>query len=198
MRLEQARRRHTAVRETTLRRRRRLELNQRRVDDAERAEQETSAELMSAEWAAVATSPSPVRAQPVHSRSDRLGDEAFMDGSVSFMASAGRHEFTTELRTAVVQQASALLTSVRRSSFQSPELLSVRQAWSGMDHSSWRGQQKAGPTLALVTALRRAHDATETPVLWPTPQEALAELRSTKKRRGDNRCLLYTSPSPRD
>ena len=92
VRLEQARRWHTAGRETTLRRRRRLELNQRRVDDAERAERETSAELMSAEWAAgqharardsvaVATFPSPVRAQPVHSRSDRLGDEAFMDSS---------------------------------------------------------------------------------------------------------------------
>ena len=114
MRLEQARRRHTAARETTLRRRQRLELNQRRVDDAERAERETSAELMSAEWAAgqharardsvaVATFPSPVRAQPVHSRSDRLGDEAFMDSSVSFMASAGRHEFTTEMWTAVVR-----------------------------------------------------------------------------------------------
>ena len=84
MRLEQARRRRTAARETTLWRRRRLELNQRRVDDAERAEQETSAELTSAEWAAgkharardsvvLATSPFPVRAQPVHSRSDRLG-----------------------------------------------------------------------------------------------------------------------------
>ena len=164
------------------------------MDDAESAERETSAELMSAEWAAgqharardsvaVATFPSPVRAQPAHSRSDRLGDEAFMDSSVSFMASAGRHEFTTEMRTAVVRKASALLTSVRRSSFQSPELLSVRQAWSDMDHSSWRGQQEAGPTLALVTALRRTHDATETLVLWPTPQEA---------------CLLYTSPSPRD
>ena len=123
------------------------------MDDAESAERETSAELMSAEWAAgqharardsvaVATFPSPVRAQPAHSRSDRLGDEAFMDSSVSFMASAGRHEFTTEMRTAVVRKASALLTSVRRSSFQSPELLPVRQAWSDMDHSSWRGNRR--------------------------------------------------------
>ena len=63
----------------------------------------------------------------------------------------------------------------------------MRQAWSDMDHSSWRGQQKAGPTLALVTALRRAHDATDTPVLWPTPQEAREELHRTKKRRGDSR-----------
>ena len=57
VRLEQARRRHTAARETSLRRRRRLELNQRRVDDAERAEQETSAELTNAGWAAGAPAP---------------------------------------------------------------------------------------------------------------------------------------------
>ena len=62
----------------------------------------------------------------------------------------------------------------------------MRQAWSDMDHSSWRGQQKAGPTLALVTALRRAHDEAEAPVLWPTPQEALEEHRRTKKWRGDS------------
>ena len=54
-----------------------------------------------------------------------------------------------------------------------------------MDHSSWSGQQKAGPTSALVTALGRAHDETEAPVLWPTPLEALEELRRTKERRGD-------------
>ena len=115
------------------------------MDDAGREEKETSAELTSAEWAAgqqaravdpvdVATSSSQVRAQPVHSRSDRLEDEAFMDGSVSFMASAERHDFSAELRTAVVQKASALLALIRCSSFQSPELLSVRQAWSDMDH----------------------------------------------------------------
>ena len=92
-----------------------------------------------------------------------------MDSSVSFMASAGRHEFTTEMRTAVVRKASALLTSVRRSSFQSPELLSVRQAWSNMDHSPWQGQQRAAPTLDLVTALRMAHDEGQAPVLWQTP-----------------------------
>jgi len=63
----------------------------------------------------------------------------------------------------------------------------VRQAWSAIDHSSWRGQLKAGPTLALVTALRRAHDAAGTPVYWPTPQEAQEELRRAKKRRGGTR-----------
>ena len=196
-RLEQARRRKAAARETVVRRRHRLELNQRSVDDAEREDKEASVELTRAAWAAAqqaradepgAVAPSsPVRVREVHSRSARLGDEAFLDGSVSYMASKKRHEFAAELQTAVVETASALLTSVRRLPFHSPELLSVRQAWSDMDHSSWRGQQEAGPTLALVTALRRAHDATETPVLWPTPQEALEELRRTKKRRGDSR-----------
>ena len=176
VRLEQVRRRNAVARETTLRRHQRLELNQRRVDDAEREEKEASAELTRAEWAAgqqaraadavaVAPSPSPVRVRDVHSRSARLGDEAFLDGSISCMASEIRHEFTTDLGTAVFERASALLTSVRLSSFQPPELLSVRQVWSDMDHSSWRGQQKAGPTLALVTALRRAHDEVEAPVL---------------------------------
>ena len=129
--LEQARRQHTVARETTLRRRQRLELNQRRVDDADRAEREASAALTRAEWVAeqharagdsvaAATSPFPVRVQHVHSRSVRLGDEAFLNGSVSYMASAERDEFSVEQRTAVVQKASALLTSVRRSSFHSP------------------------------------------------------------------------------
>ena len=128
--LEHARRRHAVAREATLRRRQRLELNQRRVDDAERAEREASAALTRAEWVAghhardgdsvaAATSPSTVRVQHVHSRSVRLGD-AFLDGNISFMASAERDEFSAELRTAVVQKASALLTSVRRSSFHSP------------------------------------------------------------------------------
>ena len=198
VRLEQVRRRHAVARETTLRRRQRLELTQRRVDDAEREEEEASAALTSAEGVAgqharagdsvgMTTSPSPVRVQHVHSRSDRLGDEAFMDVSVSFMTSVERDEFSAELRTAVVKKASSLLTSVRRSSGHSAELLSVRQAWSDMDHSSWRGQQKAGPTLALVTAFRRAHDEAEAPVMWPTLQEALEEHRRTKKQPGDRR-----------
>ena len=175
-RLEQARRRKAAARETIVRRRHRLELNQRRVDDAEREDKEASAELRRAEWAAaqqaraddsgpVASSPSQVTVRDVHSPSARLGDEAFLDGSVSYMASQIHHEFTTDLGTAVFEKASELLKSVRLSSFQAPELLSVRQAWSGMYHSTWSGQMKAGPTLALVTALRRAHDAAEAPVL---------------------------------
>ena len=110
------------------------------------------------------------------------------------MASQLRHEFKTDLGTAVFETAAQLLTSVRHTSLQAPELLSVRQAWSAIDHSSWRGQLKAGPTLALVTALRRAHDAADAPVFWPTPQEAQEELSRAKKRRGGTRdagvCLL--------
>ena len=181
--LERARRQPTVARETTHRRRQRHNLYQRRVDEAECAEREAAAALTRVEWAAeryaragdsvaVATSPSPARVQHVHSPSERRGDEAFFDGSVACMASAARDEFSAELRTAVVDKASALLTSFRRSSYQYPELLSVRQAWSDIDHISWRGQKKAGPTLALATALRRAHDETQAPVLWPTAQEA--------------------------
>ena len=62
--------------------------------------------------------------------------EAFLDDSVSFMASSTRVEFSAELRTTVVAKASALLTSVRRTSSHPPGLLSVRQAWSNMDNSS--------------------------------------------------------------
>ena len=168
------------------------------MEEAERAEREASAALTRTEWVvgqsaragdsvAVATSPPPAQVQRVHSRSERLGDEAFFDGIVSYMASAGLVEFSAELRTAVVDKAPALLTSVRRTSFHSPELLSMRQAWSDMDHSSWIGKQKAAPTLDLVTALRRAHDETQASVLCPTPQEAQEELRRTKKRRSDSR-----------
>ena len=93
VRLEHARRRRAVARETTLRRRQRLELNQCRVVDAEREEEEASVALTSAEGVdgqhagtgdsvAMTNSPSPVRVQHVHSRSDRLRDEAFMDGSV--------------------------------------------------------------------------------------------------------------------
>ena len=116
-----------------------------------------------------AAPPPPARVQHVHSRSERPEDEAFLDGSVSFMASLARVEFSAKLRTAVVTKASVLLTAVRRTSMYPLELLSVRQAWSIMDHSSWQGQLRAAPTLELVTALRLAHDDAQGPVLWPTP-----------------------------
>ena len=79
-----------------------------------------------------------------------------MDGSVTFMASWARVEFSTKLRAVVVAKASVLLASVRRTSLHPPELLSVRQAWSTMDNSSWQGQLRAAPTLDLVASLRMA------------------------------------------
>ena len=116
------------------------------MDDAEKEDKEASAELRRAEWAAsqqaraddsgaVASSPSQVTVRDVHSRSARLGDEAFLESSVSYMASQLRHGFTTDLGTVVFEKASELLQSVRLSSFQAPDLLSVRQAWSDIDHS---------------------------------------------------------------
>ena len=179
-RLEQARRRQSAAQAALVRRRHRLELHQRSVDDAETEGKEASEELRRVEWAvaqqartndsgAVASSTAPVPVPDVHSRSVRMGDEAFFEGSVAFMASQLRHEFRTDLGTAVFDSAAQLLTSVRQTSSQAPELLSVRQAWSAIDHSSWRGQLQAGPTLALVTALRRAHDAAGAPVFLADP-----------------------------
>ena len=101
---------------------------------------------------AAATPPPPARVQNVHSGSKRPGNDVFLDGSVRLMASSARFEFSAKLRAAVVEKASALLTSVRGTSLHSPELLSVRQVWSKMDHSSWQGQLRAAPTLDLVTA----------------------------------------------
>ena len=155
VRLEQGRRREAVARETTVQRRQRLELNQRRVVDAEREENEASAELTRAEWAvaqqaradepgAVALSPSPVRMRDVHSRSARMGDEDFLDGSVSYMASVKRHEFAADLRTEVIETASALVTSVRLSSFKSPELLLVRQASHQQELRRFEGRQSYG------------------------------------------------------
>ena len=117
------------------------------MEEAERAEREAAAEMARAEGVvdrtarvrdsvAAAISPPPVRVQNVHSRSERPGDDAFLDGSVTFMAASARVEFSAKLRAAVVAKASTLLTSVRRTPLHPPELLSVRQAWSKMDHSS--------------------------------------------------------------
>ena len=50
---------------------------------------------------------------------------------------------SAKLRTAVVDKASALRTSVRRTSMHPPALLSVRQAWSKIGHSLWQGQLRA-------------------------------------------------------
>ena len=57
--------------------------------------------------------------------------------------------------------------------------LSVEQVWSTMDSSSYQGQKRAAPTLALVKALRLTHDGAHDPVLWPTPEKDLEERRPT-------------------
>ena len=72
----------------------------------------------------------PARVQSVHSRSERPGDDVFLDGSVTFMACSARVEFSSTPTAAVVAKASALITSVKRTSLHPPELLSYRQAWS--------------------------------------------------------------------
>ena len=92
------------------------------------------------------------------------------------MASSARVEFSAKLGAAVVGKASALLTSVRRTSLHPPEVLSVRQVWSTMDNSSWQGQLRAAPSLDLVTALRMAHDEAQDTGLWPTPQLSLIHI----------------------
>ena len=88
-----------------------------------------------------------------------------MDGSVRFMASSPRVEFSAELGAEVAAKASALLALVRMTSLHPAELYSVRKAWSAMDHGSWKGHLKVGPTLALVKALRVAHDRCHDTVL---------------------------------
>ena len=83
-RLEQARRRQSAAQATITRRRHRLELNQRSVDDAETECKEAAEELRRVEWAvaqqdrtndsgAVAASTAPVPVPDVHLRSVRVG-----------------------------------------------------------------------------------------------------------------------------
>ena len=121
--LERARRDHQFARETTLRRWQRDIFDQRRVEKTERAEREAAAAMTRADrviertarargFVAAAAPPPPVRVQHVHSRSERPGDEVFLDGSVSLLASTARVEFSAKLRTAVVAKASALLTSI--------------------------------------------------------------------------------------
>ena len=110
------------------------------MEEAERAEQEAAAEITRAQEVvdrtarargsvAAATPPPPARVQSDHSRSERPGDDVFLDGSVTSMASPGRLVFSAKLTAAVVAKASALMTSVWRTSLHPPELLSHRQAW---------------------------------------------------------------------
>ena len=130
----------------------RLRQLQRDIVAAESAEREAAAAAMEAHHAlvyigaAVSGSTAPrspsTRQQGVASRSKRPGDEAFLNGSVAFMASSPRVDFSTEFETKVVATASALLASVillasvRKTSLHLAELLSVQKAWSSMNHST--------------------------------------------------------------
>lgn len=87
------------------------------------------------------------------------------------MTPAPRQEFPPELGTSIVEKASTLLQSIRRTSLQEAELRYAANAWKDMDNSLYLGQKKAAATLALVFALRVAHDAISHTVLWPTPEE---------------------------
>ena len=109
-----------------------------------------------------------------------------MKGSVEYMASSPR-DLSSKLAASVVKTASALVSLVTKASLHGADDLSVERAWSTMDNSSYQGQKRADPTLALVKALRLAHDEAHDPVLWPTPEEELEERRRSKKRRGDSR-----------
>ena len=91
----------------------------------------------------------------------------------------------SELAASVVAKASALLASVKTTSLNPAELLSVERTWSEMDHSTNQGQTRAAPTLALVKALTLAQDDARDTVLWPTPEEEQEERRREKKR-GDS------------
>ena len=56
-----------------------------------------------------------------------------------------------------------------------------------MDCTSYVGQTRATPSLALVKALRMAHDEAPGPVFWPTPEKELAEHNRGKQRRSSSR-----------
>ena len=96
--LERARRDHQFARETRSGGDNALFLISAEWGEAERTEREAAAAMTSAERIVdrstrardsvdAATPPPPARVQHVHSRSERRGDEAFLDGSVSFMTS---------------------------------------------------------------------------------------------------------------
>ena len=97
-----------------------------------------------------------------------------------------RVEFSADPAEAVVAAATALLTSERRSSFKAEDL-SVGAVWTRRDNTSVFGQMRRAPILALVKALRLAHDDAPDPVLWPTAKKALEGKRATKQRRGGSR-----------
>ena len=109
-----------------------------------------------------------------------------MKGSVAFVASTPRVEFSTKLEQAVVTTATALLSSERLSLMHAKDF-SVGEAWTRRGNGPFSGQVRRAPTLALMMALHMAHNEAPDLVLWPTPRETLEERHRNKKRRGDSR-----------
>ena len=109
-----------------------------------------------------------------------------MSGSIQYMSSTPRVEFSADLAEAVVAAAAVLLTSERRSPFKTGDL-SVGAVWARLDNTSAFGQMRRALTLALVKASTLAHDDAPDPVLRPSPKEALEGRRAIKQRRGGSR-----------
>ena len=84
------------------------------------------------------------------------------------MAFAPRVELTPALATAVVETASALLTSEKPTS-RHAKAFSVEAVWTHMDRISYTGQRRAAPPLELVKALRMVHDEAPDLVFWLNP-----------------------------
>ena len=149
-----------------------LELARAAADEASRAvERARQAIAISATSTPARATPSLARPLGVAPQEARSGDDAFMSGSVQYMATTPRVEFSAHLAaavitaaTALIAAATALLTSERRSSFKAEDI-SVGAVWARRDNSSAFGQMRRAPTLALVKALRLAHDDAPDPVL---------------------------------
>ena len=113
----------------------------------ERAQQALAQSVTSAAVGATAAPSPSTRPQGVASQRPRPGDAAVFKGSVAYMASAPRVEFSSALATAMVETASALLTSERPASWQ-VDALSVEAAWTRTLCTPYAGQTRAAPTLA--------------------------------------------------
>ena len=163
-----AKRAYEAAQATALRRKARRQRHKEGIELSKDAAREASRlvgraqrslAISAASSAAGATAPSshPARPLGVASQESRPGDDAFMKGSVARMASTSRVEFSGELAKAVVEAASALLQYEMKVSLH-PEQLSVGAAWARRGNGSFFGQMRRAPTLALVKALRMAHN----------------------------------------
>ena len=97
-----------------------------------RAQQALAQSVASAAAGATATPLPSMLPQGVASRRPRPGEDAFFKGSVACMASAPRVDFSSSLVTAVVETASALLTSESPAPRQA-DALSVEAAWTRMN-----------------------------------------------------------------